>query len=69
LIPKTSFRDSGSDIPVLKIPGMCVGGLTCSPGDITYKYCLQNKQGTRHNSIKAPQNFKTDLPIIISRIP
>lgn len=48
---------------------MCVGGLTYSPGDITYKYCLQDKRGTIHNNIKAPQNFKIEHPFLISRIP
>jgi hypothetical protein len=41
------------DIPAFQIPEQCIGGLTCSPGDITNSYCNQNRRGTAHIHIKA----------------
>jgi hypothetical protein len=41
------------DVPLLQIPGLCTGGLTGSPGDISTKHCNQNGRGTAHIHIKA----------------
>jgi hypothetical protein len=41
------------DIPAFQIPELCIGGLTCSPGDIANKHRGQNSRGTAHIHIRA----------------
>jgi len=44
-LPKT-------DIPVLKIPGLCIGNLTGPAGNICKTHQCQNKIGTEHIHIQ-----------------
>ena len=44
-LPKT-------DVSILKIPGLCIGGLTGPVGNISKTHCNQNKRGTEHINIR-----------------
>lgn len=54
---------TNGDLPVMKIPGMCIGGLTSAPGDMAFKHCRQNKRGTRRIKIRPNQHSKPFLEI------
>jgi len=42
-----------TDIPVLKIPGLCIGSLTGPVGNISKTHRNQNRRGTEHINIRS----------------
>lgn len=48
------------DVPIVKIPGICVGGLTGPTGEVSQTHCVQNERGTSRIYIKKnckPKSF------------
>lgn len=52
-----------SDVAVLKIPGICVGGLTGSAGEISQTHRAQNERGTSHIYIKKKNGAKSFMEL------
>jgi hypothetical protein len=52
-----------TDVPVLKIPDLCIGGLTGPAGNISKTLCNQNKRGTEHINIRPKSHADSFLAL------
>jgi hypothetical protein len=52
-----------SDIAVLKIADMCVGGLSAPAGQVSQTHCRQNERGTAHIHVRTKSGPKPFLEI------
>jgi len=52
-----------ADIPVLKIPDLCIGSLTGPVGNVSKTHCNQNKRGTEHINIRPKSHTDSFLAL------
>lgn len=63
LSPEKHNKIFKSDVAVLKIPDICVGGLSAPAGHISKTHCRQNEYGTAHIHIRTKSGPKPFLEI------
>ena len=52
-----------TDVPIIKIPGLCIGALTGPTGEISQTHCRQNQRGTAHINIRQKTNSRSFLEL------